>query len=62
MNPKLNREYSDPGDVKLMKEMVKVPFDRMISQHTERSIDALKTYLIRHRPLRAELRGTFVAV
>jgi 5''-nucleotidase/2'',3''-cyclic phosphodiesterase and related esterases len=31
-------------------------------QHTERSIEALRTYLARHRPLRAELRGTFVAV
>ena len=31
-------------------------------QHTERSIDALRAYLSRHRPLHAELRGTFVAV
>jgi 2',3'-cyclic-nucleotide 2'-phosphodiesterase (5'-nucleotidase family) len=31
-------------------------------QHTERIIDSLKAYLSRHRPLRAELRGTFVAV
>jgi sulfur-oxidizing protein SoxB len=32
-------------------------------QHlTERTIEALTTYLDRHRPLRAELRGTFVAV
>lgn len=37
-------------------------YGRNHQQHTERSIDALKAYLTRHRPLRAELRGTFVAV
>jgi 2',3'-cyclic-nucleotide 2'-phosphodiesterase (5'-nucleotidase family) len=37
-------------------------YGRNRQQHTERSIDALRTYLARHRPLRAELRGTFVAV
>ena len=31
-------------------------------QHPERSIDALRAYLAGHRPLHAELRGTFVAV
>jgi 2',3'-cyclic-nucleotide 2'-phosphodiesterase (5'-nucleotidase family) len=31
-------------------------------QHTERIIEALRAYLARHRPLRAEIRGTFVAV
>jgi len=31
-------------------------------QHTERSIEALRAYLAGHRPLHAELRGTFVAV
>jgi len=30
--------------------------------HTERIIEALRTYLSKYRPLRAELRGTFVAV
>ena len=30
--------------------------------HTERIIEALRTYLAKHRPLRAELRGTFVPV
>lgn len=30
-------------------------------KHTERSIGALKAHLARHRPLSAELRGTFVA-
>jgi len=37
-------------------------YGRNRQQHTERSIEALKTYLARHRPLHAELRGTFVAV
>jgi len=37
-------------------------YGRNRHHHTERSIEALKTYLDRHRPLRAELRGTFVAV
>ena len=31
-------------------------------QHTEHIIDALRDYLAKHHPLRAELRGTFVAV
>lgn len=37
-------------------------YGRNRHHHTERGIDALKAYLGRHRPLRAELRGTFVAV
>src|ERR1035437_1225457 len=37
-------------------------YGRNRQQHTERSIEALRVYLARHRPLRAELRGTFVAV
>ncbi|MDZ7581687.1 MAG: 5'-nucleotidase C-terminal domain-containing protein [Deltaproteobacteria bacterium] len=37
-------------------------YGRNRQHHTERSIEALRTYLARHRPLRAELRGTFVAV
>lgn len=37
-------------------------YGRNRHQHTERSIDALRVYLARHRLLRAELRGTFVAV
>ncbi len=37
-------------------------YGRNRQQHTERSIDALRAYLARHRPLRAELRGTFAAV
>ncbi|MDD2308785.1 MAG: bifunctional metallophosphatase/5'-nucleotidase [Desulfuromonadaceae bacterium] len=37
-------------------------YGRNRQHHTERSIEALRTYLTRHRPLRAELRGTFVAV
>jgi S-sulfosulfanyl-L-cysteine sulfohydrolase len=37
-------------------------YGRNRQQHTERSIEALKAYLARHRPLHAELRGTFVAV
>jgi S-sulfosulfanyl-L-cysteine sulfohydrolase len=31
-------------------------------QHIERSIESLRAYLAKHRPLHAELRGTFVAV
>ena len=31
-------------------------------QHTERSIEALRAYLASHRPLHAELQGTFVAL
>jgi len=37
-------------------------YGRNRQHNTERSIDALRAYLVRHRPLRAELRGTFVAV
>ena len=37
-------------------------YGRNRQQRTERSIDALRAYLARHRPLRAELRGTFVAI
>ena len=37
-------------------------YGRNRQQHTERSIEALKAYLARHRPLRAELQGTFTAV
>ncbi|MHB8057989.1 MAG: bifunctional metallophosphatase/5'-nucleotidase [Desulfuromonadaceae bacterium] len=37
-------------------------YGRNRQQHAERSIQALTAYMARHRPLRAELRGTFVAV
>jgi sulfur-oxidizing protein SoxB len=37
-------------------------YGRNRQQHTERSIEALRAYLARHRPLHAELLGTFVAV
>lgn len=37
-------------------------YGRNRQKHTERSIGALRAYLARHRPLHAELRGTFVAV
>lgn len=37
-------------------------YGRNRQQHSERSIEALRAYLARHRPLHAELRGTFVAV
>jgi len=37
-------------------------YGRNRQHHTERIIAALRTYLSKHRPLRAELRGTFVAV
>ncbi len=37
-------------------------YGRNRQHHTERSIEALKAYLARHRPMQAELRGTFVAV
>jgi len=37
-------------------------YGRNRQHHTERSIEILRTYLSRHRPLRAELRGTFVEV
>jgi len=29
---------------------------------SERIIDAMKKYLVKHRPIRAELRSTFIAV
>jgi 2',3'-cyclic-nucleotide 2'-phosphodiesterase (5'-nucleotidase family) len=37
-------------------------YGRNREQHAERAIEALKVYLARHPPLRAELRGTFVVV
>ena len=37
-------------------------YGRNRQHHAERIIEALRTYLARHRPLRAELVGTFVAV
>jgi 2',3'-cyclic-nucleotide 2'-phosphodiesterase (5'-nucleotidase family) len=37
-------------------------YGRNRQKHTEPSIEALRAYLARHRPLHAELRGTFVAV
>jgi 2',3'-cyclic-nucleotide 2'-phosphodiesterase (5'-nucleotidase family) len=37
-------------------------YGRNRQHHTERIIEAMKTYLAAHRPVRAELRGTFVAV
>ena len=37
-------------------------YGRNRQHHTERIIEALRTYLARHRPLRAEIRSTFVAV
>jgi 2',3'-cyclic-nucleotide 2'-phosphodiesterase (5'-nucleotidase family) len=37
-------------------------YGRNRQHHKERSIAALRTYLTKHRPLHAELRGTFVAV
>lgn len=37
-------------------------YGRHRRQHPERIIDALRAHLAKHRPLRAELRGTFVAV
>ncbi|MBN1971120.1 MAG: bifunctional metallophosphatase/5'-nucleotidase, partial [Candidatus Delongbacteria bacterium] len=37
-------------------------YGRNRQQHTERSVEALRAYLARHRPLHAELRGTFVVV
>ena len=37
-------------------------YGRNRQQHTEHIIDALSDYLAKHHPLRAELRGTFVAV
>jgi 2',3'-cyclic-nucleotide 2'-phosphodiesterase (5'-nucleotidase family) len=37
-------------------------YGRNRQHHTERIIEALRAYLSRHRPLRADLQGTFVAV
>ncbi len=37
-------------------------YGRNRRQHTERAIEAMRGYLAKHRPLRAELRGTYVAV
>jgi len=37
-------------------------YGRQRENHPERAIDAMRAYLARHRPLRAELKGTFVAV
>ena len=37
-------------------------YGRNRENRPERIIDVLKAYLVRHRPLHAELRGTFVAV
>ncbi|MBK8595034.1 MAG: 5'-nucleotidase C-terminal domain-containing protein [Holophagales bacterium] len=37
-------------------------YGRNRQKHAERSIGALRAYLAKHRPLHAELRGTFVAV
>ena len=37
-------------------------YGRNRRQHTERAIEAMSVYLAKHRPLRAELRGTYVAV
>jgi 2',3'-cyclic-nucleotide 2'-phosphodiesterase (5'-nucleotidase family) len=37
-------------------------YGRNRQQHTKRTIEVLRAYLAMHHPLRAELRGTFVAV
>jgi hypothetical protein len=37
-------------------------YGRKRRQHSERIVETLSKYLVRHCPLRAELRGTFVAV
>ncbi len=37
-------------------------YGRERKHHSERAIDAMRAYLARHRPLHAELRGSFVAV
>ena len=37
-------------------------YGRNRENRSERIIDAMRKYLVNHRPLRAELRGTFVAV
>jgi sulfur-oxidizing protein SoxB len=37
-------------------------YGRQRENHSERAIDAMQAYLARHHPLRAELRGAFVAI
>ena len=37
-------------------------YGRNRQQHNERSVEALRKYLAKHHPLRAELRGTFIAI
>ena len=37
-------------------------YGRQRENHPERALDAMQAYLAKHRPLRAELRGAFVAV
>jgi len=37
-------------------------YGRQRENHPEHAIDAMQAYLAKHRPLRAELRGTFVAI
>ena len=37
-------------------------YGRNRENQSERAIDALRTYLVKHHPLYAELKGTFVAV
>ncbi len=37
-------------------------YGRNRETRTERAIEAMRTYLAKHRPVSAELRGTFVAV
>jgi 2',3'-cyclic-nucleotide 2'-phosphodiesterase (5'-nucleotidase family) len=37
-------------------------YGRQRENHPECAIDAMQAYLAKHRPLRAELRGTFIAV
>ena len=37
-------------------------YGRNREDHSERIIDAMRKYLAKHRPARAELRGTFIAV
>ena len=37
-------------------------YGRRRENHPERAIDTMRAYLAKHRPLRAELKGTFVAV
>ncbi|MFA7361456.1 MAG: 5'-nucleotidase C-terminal domain-containing protein [Candidatus Kapaibacterium sp.] len=37
-------------------------YGRNRENQTERTIDAMRKYLIKHRPVHAELRGTFIAV